>query len=266
MKVETLVRLQHRELEAQLAALSQTPGPERSSGWEAWGAALAAHLTDEEGSLVPRLAAAEVKALRDDAGTLRGLLERHHREGDAELVAAFGAHVDHLEGLFAPRSATDERGSILDDDHEQLELMLEDVVVLADHRSFQTAAKRFGELRRELEKHLRDEEEIIVPSFVERTGDPADAAATLHAEHIDLCRMLDALSRALSAGDHQSVVRQLPAFERVLRHHCETEDHVLAPALVDLLPTSTAWHAFIDGRRRRERLTHVDQKGPGRGA
>src|SRR5258706_2806926 len=59
-----------------------------------------------------------------------------------------------------------------DADHRLLDHILADVEFLADRRSFQAAGGRFAEVRRLVEGHLKDEEEILLPLYEERTRDP----------------------------------------------------------------------------------------------
>src|SRR5215470_6825418 len=74
---------------------------------------------------------------------------------------------------------------------------LEDVACLVQRGSFQTAAKRLGELRHSEERHMTLEEKTLFP-ILERLTEPTEALTQAKAEHQAIRRLMDALTRLLS--------------------------------------------------------------------
>ncbi len=67
-------------------------------------------------------------------------------------------------------------------EHERLDHILQDVEYLSEHGSFHLAAKRFAEFRRGIEEHTAAEERMLLPIFVEKTGDPGGISEQIHTE------------------------------------------------------------------------------------
>jgi hypothetical protein len=74
---------------------------------------------------------------------------------------------------------------------------LEDVACLVQRGSFQTAAKRLGELRHAEERAMALEEKTLFP-ILERLEEPSQALVEAKAEHQIIRGLLDALTRSLS--------------------------------------------------------------------
>lgn len=126
-------------------------------------------------------------------------------------------------------------------EHRNLDHTLADVEFLSDRRSFVQAAKRFGEFRRGLEKHVRAEEKALLPLFLQRTGDPEGIVPTLRSEHECLLRLLDEVGGALSRWDHSAFCSNLDALNSALKEHHHNEERLLHPALDSLLHNETDW-------------------------
>lgn len=129
--------------------------------------------------------------------------------------------------------------------HEQLaiEKTLADVRFLVMGRSFQSAAKRMGELRWHLEQHL-DAEGRLVPLFISRTGDPGAVAMRLRREHDKIPRRLEAVCSAITQWDSSKALYELDQLALALDAHQQTEGELLHPALDDLVPDDLDWEAL----------------------
>lgn len=122
------------------------------------------------------------------------------------------------------------------------EKTLEDVRSLAQRHCFQSAAKRLGELRIELEQRL-DTEGRLVPIFVSRTGDQAGLALRLQKDHNDIRTQFDMVAAAITHWEISAVLRAVDDLAELLRaHHLREGD--FRPALDDLLPEDGDWEAL----------------------
>jgi hemerythrin len=141
--------------------------------------------------------------------------------------------------------------SFLDEEHRALDHTLADVEYLAQRRSFQSAAKRFGELRRAMERHLHDEEDVLLPAFESRTGDPDRILPMIRAQHASLLDVLDSIAAALSCDDYNAFCAAILELGDQLRAHEADEERVLHPALDRVLPTDADWKALVNAVKRR---------------
>src|SRR5262245_22218122 len=92
--------------------------------------------------------------------------------------------------------------AFLDQEHQALDRILADVDFLSGHGSFVQAARRFGEFRRNLEKHLGTENTILLSLFVEQRGDPGGLSPKLRLEHDRLRELLGGVAESISRWDH----------------------------------------------------------------
>jgi hypothetical protein len=144
--------------------------------------------------------------------------------------------------------------TFFDDEHRALDHTLADVEYLAQRRSFQSAGKRFGELRRAAELHLRDEEEVLLPEFKLRTGDPQNIVPLIRAQHASLLECLDTVAAALSCGDYPGFCGQLAQLADLLRGHEADEERLLHPALDKVVKNDADWKSLVRSVKRRGEL------------
>jgi hypothetical protein len=141
--------------------------------------------------------------------------------------------------------------SVFDEEHRSLDHTLADVEFLAERRSFQSAAKRFGELRRGIERHLHAEETVLFPAFKERTKDPKKLLPFIEAQHRLIREGLDAVGAALSCSDYNAFCEELSYLAGLLRHHEADEKQLLQPDMEAPLKTDAEWASFVDATQRR---------------
>jgi len=132
---------------------------------------------------------------------------------------------------------------LLSQEELAIEKTLADVRFLVMGRSFQSAAKRMGELRRHLEAHL-DTEGRLVPIFINRTGDPGLLALRLHKEHEKIPRRIESACNAITQWDSSRALYELERLSEALSAHHETEDELLHPVLDDLVPDDLDWESL----------------------
>lgn len=141
--------------------------------------------------------------------------------------------------------------TFFDEEHRVLDHTLADVEYLAERRSFQTAGKRFGELRRAIERHLRDEEEVLFPAFKARTGDPGGLLPRVLKQHAEVLAALEEVGAALSCGDYTAFCSALCALAQRLRTHEGDEERLLHPAMDALLHSDAEWRSLVQAIRSR---------------
>jgi Hemerythrin HHE cation binding domain len=104
---------------------------------------------------------------------------------------------------------------------------LEDVACLVQRGSFQTAAKQLGEVRHAEERHMNLEEKTLFP-ILERLAVPTEALAQAKAEHQDIRRLLDALTRLLSSHDVPECIDTHRELVAKCSEHWQHEQELLA--------------------------------------
>ncbi len=121
--------------------------------------------------------------------------------------------------------------------HRELKAVLEDVLALAGRRQFATAAKRFGEFRLAHERHVREEEEFLLP-YVERMGEAeVGLAKRIRLQHAQMTDLISELSTALNAWDAKRCEEVSVRLRRAQAEHHEVEEKAL-PSLQEPRPTS----------------------------
>jgi hypothetical protein len=141
--------------------------------------------------------------------------------------------------------------TFFDDEHRRLDHILADVEYLAERRSFQTAGKRFGELRRAVERHLHEEEDVLFPAFMLRTGDPRGLLPDILRQHTEVLESLEGVGAALSCGDYGAFCAELLRLAHRLRAHEADEERLLHPTMDSLLHSDEEWRSLVQAIRSR---------------
>jgi len=121
----------------------------------------------------------------------------------------------------------------LEHDHRLLDALLLDVGGFVQTGDFQMAAEHFGHFRRQLATHIDAEETILFPVF-ERAGSCGCSGPTsvMRREHIEIRRLLDAVSDGLAARESGLVLLpRLEELSQLLESHNEKEERVLYPQM-----------------------------------
>jgi len=138
--------------------------------------------------------------------------------------------------------------------HERLDDMLGDVKLMADAESWQDAKRRFDAFRRELEAHIRLEEEMMFPALEKDASMPQGPTTVMRAEHVTIRAFLAELDEALT--ETRSVRQTTAELEAQIGAHNFKEERVLYPAFERLAPASartalaTELEALLGGRGR----------------
>jgi iron-sulfur cluster repair protein YtfE (RIC family) len=121
----------------------------------------------------------------------------------------------------------------LEHDHLLLDALLIDVGAFAQTGNFQMAAEHFGHFRRQLATHIDAEETILFPTF-ERAGSCSCSGPTtvMRREHIEIRRLLDAVSGGLAARESTLVLLpRLQELTQLLESHNQKEERMLYPLM-----------------------------------
>ena len=139
---------------------------------------------------------------------------------------------------------------ILTRQHQKLDHILADVEFLAARRSYVQAAKRFAEFRWGMDNHMAVEEKVLLPLFIEKTGDPDGIASTIHSEHKRLQEVLDEIGQSISQWDYARFGRLIDELNILTREHHWHEESILHPMLEPVLGNESEWYrACYEARR-----------------
>lgn len=120
--------------------------------------------------------------------------------------------------------------------HQRLDDLLDDVELMADAESWQDARRRFDAFRRELEAHIRLEEEMMFPSFEQDAPMLRGPTMVMRAEHAAIKAFLEEVAGALT--EERAISRATAELERRLAAHNFKEERVLYPAFERTAPSS----------------------------
>jgi iron-sulfur cluster repair protein YtfE (RIC family) len=119
--------------------------------------------------------------------------------------------------------------------HRRLDEMLVATELLVDAENWNDAKLRFDDFRRELEEHIRLEEEVMFPAFEARG--PSGPTAVMRAEHLSIRQLLASVGSALS--EERPISRATADLTSQLAAHNFKEENVLYPAFERLAPPAT---------------------------
>ena len=128
-----------------------------------------------------------------------------------------------------PAAAERTVSDYLEYDHRRLDSILPAVLQDIDNGDCAGAAARFAEFACGLNHHIEAEEQILFPSFEERTGMRTGPTMVMRAEHVEIRRAMRQVGDALAAGDSQNARSALAGLVDALSEHNMKEEHVLYP-------------------------------------
>ncbi len=144
----------------------------------------------------------------------------------------------------APSITVDEPVSVaLEMHHHRLDDMLDRIEIDVEAGSWSEARRGFSLFRRELEEHMRLEEELLLPalgSAPEISEGPA--AAVIRAQHAAIRELLEVIDLGLEDGD--PVSEATDALEAALAAHNANEERLLYP-LFERTATPDAYAAAV---------------------
>jgi iron-sulfur cluster repair protein YtfE (RIC family) len=146
-----------------------------------------------------------------------------------------------------PTIATDEPVSVaLELHHRRLDDMLDRVEIDVEAGSWSEARRGFALFRRELEEHLRLEEELLLPALGPGSQVGDGPAFVVRAEHPQIRELLEIVEIALE--NEYPIGEVTDALEATLADHNLSEERVLYP-LFEQLATPEAYAAAVSELR-----------------
>jgi iron-sulfur cluster repair protein YtfE (RIC family) len=120
-------------------------------------------------------------------------------------------------------------------DHRKYDAALDECELEAGVGEWKNAIKLFKQFIDDLKLHMRLEEEVLYPFFVEHTGDSAGAIAVLIEEHEDLARLLSDLIYIIKTRDFDHFLDSLVPLHKVMKEHNQHEEDVFQRMASDSL-------------------------------
>ena len=112
--------------------------------------------------------------------------------------------------------------------HRRMDDMLEQVQLAAAIERWDRARAGLGELRAELDDHIRVEETVLFPAFDAFPRTIPGATAVMRAEHREIRRLMDILDALLNS--EQPLRDAIARLTTALAIHNLKEEHVVYPA------------------------------------
>jgi len=118
----------------------------------------------------------------------------------------------------------------LEADHRRLDAMIPEVESSLQAGSLPAAVEQFAEFTRGLFRHIDAEEKVLFPAFEELTGMTGGGPTfVMRSEHVQLRRLLEAVTSALGAADAAAAGESLRRLVQTLGLHNMKEERMLYP-------------------------------------
>ncbi len=101
----------------------------------------------------------------------------------------------------------------------------------AEARDWTRVAHEGGAFLREMERHIRIEEEILFPAFEERTGMVSGPTATMRLEHTSIRNLLGQMAAAIEARQAEQFLDRAASLVSLLETHNMKEEMMMYPML-----------------------------------
>lgn len=122
--------------------------------------------------------------------------------------------------------------SYMEQDHVAIDAIAERAVAAAQARDWAALARDGAEFLRRLRLHIDMEEQVLFPTFEERTGmTAAGPSAVMRMEHEQMRPILARMQEAATAGDGPGYQRASQALFEILKPHNMKEEQMMYPML-----------------------------------
>jgi hemerythrin superfamily protein len=111
-------------------------------------------------------------------------------------------------------------------DHQRYEAALDECELFAGAGDWSDAIRMFHGFADDLKLHMRMEDEVVFPFFVEETGDPDDEIIELRDEHSTLTRLLNDLAYIIKTMDFDHFEDSLIPLKNTLLKHDRHEEAI----------------------------------------
>ena len=120
-------------------------------------------------------------------------------------------------------------------EHGRLARLLDDTARFVSDGDWTPAGAAFAEFERGVDRHMRDEEEVLFPLFEARSGIVDGPTSVLRAEHRQVRGSLIRMRGAVAGADAAGFEEGRSFLRSVLPAHDAQEEHVLFPTTDRLL-------------------------------
>ncbi len=117
----------------------------------------------------------------------------------------------------------------LNHDHKNFESAVYKCRSASDDANWPLAQQVFDELVTSYRFHVRIEEEVLFPAYEQHPGVPRDPTDSLRADHAQIFRLMDHISRQLGQSPNDSLAEDLSLLYRTLISHHEKEEQIFLP-------------------------------------
>ena len=121
--------------------------------------------------------------------------------------------------------------TLLQEDHERLDAIIEAARGAAASGAFADARARFSEASAGLGLHIDAEEQVLFPAFEEATGMRGGPTNVMRMEHVDLRSLLERITSALDGSDGSAAAAGFDELTRLLGVHNNKEEQILYPMI-----------------------------------
>ena len=120
-------------------------------------------------------------------------------------------------------------------DHDRLDLLLDSVRDTVEQGDWPRAQRLYSDFARDLARHIRLEEQILLPLFEARTG-IAGTAPAMRDDHMLIRDALGVLAVVVGFRDAVAFRAGLDVLSSLLSNHNDAEERVLYPVTDRVLP------------------------------
>jgi len=120
-------------------------------------------------------------------------------------------------------------------DHRKYDAALDECELAAGAQEWKVAIALFNEFVKDLELHMRMEDEVLYRLFTQETGDPEGEIELLSDEHGDIARLLQDLAIIIKTKNFDHFEDSLRPLHRVMNAHNAHEEAVFRRLASDSL-------------------------------
>lgn len=111
-------------------------------------------------------------------------------------------------------------------DHRKYDEALDKCEMAAEVGEWKNATRLFKEFVNDLKLHMRLEDEVLYPFFVEELGDPQGDIVDLSEEHDDLVRLLRDLAYIIKTNNFDHFLDSIEPLHKAMIEHSKHEEDV----------------------------------------
>ncbi len=104
-------------------------------------------------------------------------------------------------------------------DHRKYDAALDECELAAGAQEWKAAIALFKEFVKDLELHMRMEDEVLYPLFAQETGDPEGEIELLTDEHENIARLLQDLAIIIKTKNFDHFEDSLHPLHRIMNEH-----------------------------------------------